>query len=87
MEASLMCSSRIVITSLDCEPGGPGFKSEWVTICGSIDFTGLTQAFIPYPFGIVNWVPVLSNIKTATWCELIRQLQLRTVFAGTVVYN
>ena len=31
--------------------------------------------------------PVLSNIKTATGCESNRQLQLWTVFAGTVVYN
>ena len=40
-----------------------------------------------HPFGVAHWVPVLSNIKTATGCESNRQLQLRTVFAGTVVYN
>ena len=40
-----------------------------------------------HPFGVVHWVPVLSNIKTATGCELNRQLQLWTVFAGTVVNN
>ena len=38
-------------------------------------------------FGVVHWVPVLSNIKTATGCESNRQLQLWTVFAGTVVNN
>ena len=40
-----------------------------------------------HPSGVVHWVPVLSNIKTATGCESNRQLQLWTVFAGTVVYN
>ena len=40
-----------------------------------------------YPFGVVHWVPVLSNIKIATLCESNRQLQLWTVFAGTVVNN
>ena len=40
-----------------------------------------------HPFGVVHWVPVLSNIKTATGCESNRQLQLWTVFAGTVVYD
>ena len=40
-----------------------------------------------HPFGVVHWVPVLSNIKTATGCESNRQLQLWTVFAGTVVNN
>ena len=40
-----------------------------------------------HPFGVVHWVPVLSNIKTTTGCESNRQLQLRTVFAGTVVNN
>ena len=35
-----------------------------------------------HPFGVVHWVPVLSNIKTATGCESNRQLQLWTVFAG-----
>ena len=40
-----------------------------------------------HPFGVVHWVPVLSNIKTATGCESNRQLQLWTVFAGTVVYK
>ena len=40
-----------------------------------------------HPFGVVNWVPVLSNIKTVTGCESNRQLQLWTVFAGTVVNN
>ena len=39
-----------------------------------------------HSFGVVHWVPVLSNIKTATGCESNRQLQLWTVFAGTVVY-
>ena len=29
-----------------------------------------------HPFGVVHWVPVLSNIKTATGCESNRQLQL-----------
>ena len=38
-------------------------------------------------YGVVHWVPVLSNIKTATGCESNRQLQLWTVFAGTVVNN
>ena len=40
-----------------------------------------------HPFAVVHWVPVLSNIKTATGCESNRQLQLWTVFTGTVVYN
>ena len=40
-----------------------------------------------HPFGVVHWVPVLSNIKIATGCESNRQLQLWTVFTGTVVYN
>ena len=40
-----------------------------------------------HPFGVVHWVPVLSNIKTANGCDLNRPLQLWTVFAGTVVYN
>ena len=40
-----------------------------------------------HPFGVVHWVPALSNIKTATGCESNRQLQLWTVFAGTVVNN
>ena len=35
-----------------------------------------------HPLGVVHWVPVLSNIKTATGCESNRQLQLCTVFAG-----
>ena len=38
-----------------------------------------------HPFGVVHWVPVLSNIKTG--CEPNRQLLLWTVFAGTVVNN
>ena len=39
-------------------------------------------------FGVVQWVLVLSNIKTVTGCESNRQLQFWTVFAGTVVnYN
>ena len=29
-----------------------------------------------HPFGVVHWVPVLSNIKTTTGCESNRQLQL-----------
>ena len=29
MEASLMCSSRIAITSLNCDPGGLVIKSEY----------------------------------------------------------
>ena len=40
-----------------------------------------------HSFGVVHWVPVLSNIKTATGCESNRQLLLRTVYAGTVVNN
>ena len=40
-----------------------------------------------HPSGVVHWVPVLSNIKTANGCESNRQLQLWTVFAGTVVNN
>ena len=42
---------------------------------------------ILHPFGVVYWVPVLSNIKTATGCEWNRQLQLWTVFERTVVNN
>ena len=30
--ASTVCSGSIVVTSLDCGPRGPGFKSEWVPI-------------------------------------------------------
>ena len=40
-----------------------------------------------HPFGVLHWVPVLSNIKTVTGCESNRQLQLWTVFAWTVVNN
>ena len=40
-----------------------------------------------HPFGVVHWVPVLSNIKTATGCEWNRQLKPWTVFAATVVNN
>ena len=40
-----------------------------------------------HSFGVVYWVPVLSNSKTATGCESNRQLQLWTVFAGTIVNN
>ena len=40
-----------------------------------------------HPFGVVHWVPVLLNIKTATGCESNRQLQLWTELAGTVVNN
>ena len=36
-----------------------------------------------HPFGVICWVPVLSNIKTATGCESNKQLQLLTVFTAT----
>ena len=81
-----LCSGSIVVTTLDCGPGGSWFES-WVganILWGSIDCTELTRAIIP--LGIVHWVPVLSNIKTANGCESNRQLQLWTVFAWTVVY-
>ena len=35
-----------------------------------------------HPFGVVHWVPVLSNIKTATGCESNRQLQLELCLQG-----
>ena len=35
-----------------------------------------------FSFGVGHWVPVLSNIKTATACNSNKQLQLWTVFAG-----
>ena len=69
--------SIIVVTTLDCWPGGSWF--ELVPI-----FYETRHRAYPslHPLGVVHWVPVLSNIKTATGCESNRQLQLWTVFAG-----
>ena len=63
-----VCSGSIVVTTLDCGPGGSWFESRVGAniLWGSIDGTGLTSL---HPFGVVHWVPVLSNIKTATGCE------------------
>ena len=65
------------------------FIKSWVG--ANIHSMRLDRLHRAYPslhlFGVVHWVPVLSNIKTATGCESNRQLQLWTVFAGTVVYN
>ena len=51
----------------------PWFKSEFVSI-----FYGArsTAQDLPKPLSLYYWVPVMSNIKTATGCESNRQLQL-----------
>ena len=36
----------------------------------------------PSSLRVVHWVPVLSNIKTATGCESNRQLQLELCLQG-----
>ena len=65
-----------------------GSSPEWVPIFYEVRSTAQVWAYPSlHPFGVVHWVPVLSNIKTATGCESNRQLQLWTVFAGTVVNN
>ena len=80
-----VCSGSIVVTTLDCGPGGSWFESR----CGcqySMRLDRLDRAYPSlHPFGVVHWVPVLLNIETATECESNRQLQLWTVFPGTVV--
>ena len=69
---------------INCGPRGSLFKSRVGAniLWGSIDCTRAYPSL--HPFGVVHWVPVLS---TATGCEPNRQLQLWTVFAGTVVNN
>ena len=66
-----VCNSSLVITILDCGLGGPCSSPEWVTI-----FYEALSTAQGLPFRVVHWVPVLSNIKTATGCESNRQLQL-----------
>ena len=86
LSRSPVCSGSIVVTTLDCGPRGSWFKSR----VGTNILWGLRRAYPSlHSFGVVHWVPVLSNIKTATGsgCESNRQLQLWTVFAGTVVNN
>ena len=52
-----------MVTTLDCEPGGLWFKSEWV----SMRLDRLHRAYPSFhSFGVVHWVPVLSNTKTPT---------------------
>ena len=85
--APAVSSGSIVATTLDSGPGGSWFESRVGAniLWGYID--RLHRAYPSlHPFGVVHWVPVLSNIKTATGCESNRQLQPWTVFAGTVVF-
>ena len=79
-----VCIGRIVVTTLDCGSGGPGFKSGWVPICCKARSTaqGLSE---PSSIRGSTSEPVQPNIKTATGCKSNRQLQLWTVFVGTVV--
>ena len=46
---SQVCSGSIVVTTLDCGPGGSWLESRVGTniLWGSIDCTGITRAFIP----------------------------------------
>ena len=85
-QGPLACSGSIVVTTLDC---GRRFLVRVPSGCQySMRLDRLHRAYPSlHPFGVVHWVPVLSNIKTATGCESNRQLQLWTVFAGTVVNN
>ena len=70
-----MSSGSIVVTTLDCGPRGSWFESRV-----GANILRLDRLHRGYPslhlFGVVHWVPVLSNIKTATGCESNRQLQL-----------
>ena len=65
-----------MVENLDCGPGGSRFESR-LSDNNSMRLDRLHGAYPSlHPFGVVHWVPVLSNIKTATGCELNRQLQL-----------
>ena len=65
------CYSRRVATTLDCGPGGPWFKSEWVPIFYEArSTTGLTSAVVSSVFYML--VPEPLNIKTVTGaCKMI----------------
>ena len=70
-------SGSIMVTTLDCGPGGSWFESRSSGCQYSMWLDRLHRAYPSlHPFGVVHWVPVLSNIKTATGCESNRQLQL-----------
>ena len=81
---TLLCAAVVYWLLLwTVDPEVPGSSPEWVP---TMRLDRLHRAYPSlHPFGVVQWVPVLSNIKTATGCESNRQLQLWTVFAGTVV--
>ena len=69
------------------DPEVPGSSPKWVLIFYE---ARSTAQGLPEPLSLrcsTLGIPVLSNIKTATGCESNRQLQLSTVFAGTVVNN
>ena len=68
------------------DPEVPGSSPEWVSIFYE---ARSTAQGLPEPSSL--WGSTLGTspveYQDSDWCELNKQLQLRTVFAGTVVNN